>query len=229
MGRCFLARDRRFGGYLEDYEAGDVFRHWPGKTITEAEDHMFCLLTMAASPLHIDRHFAETESEFGRNIVVGTLHLFAAARHERAGHFRTRHRQSRRQRASPSGADVPWRHALRRERSAFREKVEVAARTGHPDGPHRRLQPGRSPRLHVHPRRCCSRAGRRRQRDRRTAETRTACRHPRHRAGDGHRRARARENTSPISAPRSSRSRRRAATRAAAWAGPGPARADSYF
>jgi acyl dehydratase len=72
MPRVFSARDRRFGGYLEDYEAGDVFRHWPGKTITEAEDHMFCLLTMAASPLHIDRHFAETESEFGRTIVVGT-------------------------------------------------------------------------------------------------------------------------------------------------------------
>jgi acyl dehydratase len=73
MPRVFSAREQRFGGYLEDYEVGDVFRHWPGKTITEAEDHMFCLLTMAASPLHIDRHFAETESAFGRNIVVGTF------------------------------------------------------------------------------------------------------------------------------------------------------------
>lgn len=73
MGRVFSARDQRFGGYLEDYEPGDVYRHWPGKTITEAEDHMFCLLTMAASPLHIDRHYAETETEFGRNIVVGTM------------------------------------------------------------------------------------------------------------------------------------------------------------
>ena len=34
---------------------------------------MFCLLTMAASPLHVDRHFAETETEFGHNVVVGTL------------------------------------------------------------------------------------------------------------------------------------------------------------
>lgn len=70
--RLFSARERRFGGYLEDYEPEDVFRHWPGKTITEAEDHMFCLLTMAASPMHIDRHFAENESEFGRSIVIGT-------------------------------------------------------------------------------------------------------------------------------------------------------------
>ena len=71
MGRVFEARERRFGGYLEDYKAGDLFRHWPGKTITEADDHLFCLLTMATSPLHIDRHFAKTGSEFGRNIVVG--------------------------------------------------------------------------------------------------------------------------------------------------------------
>jgi acyl dehydratase len=73
MPRVHSARDERFGGYLEDYEVGDVYRHWPGKTITEAEDHMFCMLTLASSPLHVDRHFAETESEFGQNIVVGTF------------------------------------------------------------------------------------------------------------------------------------------------------------
>ena len=27
--------DRPFGRYLEDFEVGDVYRHWPGKTITE--------------------------------------------------------------------------------------------------------------------------------------------------------------------------------------------------
>jgi len=73
MARVFDARERRFGGYLEDYQPGDVFRHWPGKTITEAEDHQFCLLTLAASPIHVDRHYAERETEFGRNIVVGTF------------------------------------------------------------------------------------------------------------------------------------------------------------
>jgi acyl dehydratase len=72
MGRFFDARERRFGGWLDEYEPGDVFRHWPGKTITEAEDHMFCMLTMAGSPIHIDRKYGEA-SEFGRNIVVGTF------------------------------------------------------------------------------------------------------------------------------------------------------------
>lgn len=72
MTRFFDARERRFGGYLEDYQVGDVFRHWPGKTITEAEDHLFCLLTQASSPLHVDAHFASEEMADGRNVVVGS-------------------------------------------------------------------------------------------------------------------------------------------------------------
>ncbi len=72
MARVFLARERRFGGFLDEYETGDVFHHWPGKTITEGEHHLFCLLTLAASPLHVDRRYAEAETEFGRNVVVGT-------------------------------------------------------------------------------------------------------------------------------------------------------------
>ena len=35
------------------------------------------MLTMAASPLHIDAHYAATEMEAGRNIVVGTF-VYAA-------------------------------------------------------------------------------------------------------------------------------------------------------
>ena len=58
MPRTFHAREERFGRYLDEYEVGDVFHHWPGKTVTEADDHLFCMLTMAASPLHIDRNFA---------------------------------------------------------------------------------------------------------------------------------------------------------------------------
>jgi acyl dehydratase len=73
MARVISARDTRFGGFLDEYQPGDIYKHWPGKTVTEAEDHMFCLLTLAASPLHIDRNYAEAETEFKRNIVVGTF------------------------------------------------------------------------------------------------------------------------------------------------------------
>jgi len=67
------ARDERFGGFLEDYAIGHRFEHWPGKTITDTENHLFCLLTMANSPLHTDRHYAEREMAGGRNVVVGTF------------------------------------------------------------------------------------------------------------------------------------------------------------
>lgn len=71
------ARKERFGRAFEDFVVGDVFRHWPGRTITEAEDHAFCLLTMAASPVHLDAYFAETELPGGRNLIVGTF-IYAA-------------------------------------------------------------------------------------------------------------------------------------------------------
>ena len=67
------AREDRFGRTFEQFEVGDVYRHWPGHTITEAEDHLFCMLTMAASPVHVDAHYAKTEMEHGRNLVVGTF------------------------------------------------------------------------------------------------------------------------------------------------------------
>jgi acyl dehydratase len=65
--------DRPFGRYFEDFEIGDVYRHWPGKTITEADDHLFCMLTMNHHPLHTNEWFAENETPQGRNVVVGNL------------------------------------------------------------------------------------------------------------------------------------------------------------
>jgi acyl dehydratase len=65
--------ERPFGRLYEDFEPGDVYRHWPGKTITEADDHLFCMLTMNHHPLHIDAWYAENETQFGKNVVVGNL------------------------------------------------------------------------------------------------------------------------------------------------------------
>jgi acyl dehydratase len=63
----------QFGRYFEEFEVGAVYRHWPGKTITEADDHLFCLITMNHHPLHLDAHYAETSTQFQRNVVVGNL------------------------------------------------------------------------------------------------------------------------------------------------------------
>src|SRR3954470_4346823 len=63
---------RPYGRYLEDFEVGAVYKHWPAKTVTEADDHLFCLLTMNHHPLHINDVYAAA-SQQGRNVVVGPL------------------------------------------------------------------------------------------------------------------------------------------------------------
>jgi acyl dehydratase len=63
----------QFGRFFEEFEVGAVYRHWPGKTVTESDDHLFCLITMNHHPLHLDAHYAESATTFGRNVVVGNL------------------------------------------------------------------------------------------------------------------------------------------------------------
>ena len=72
MTREFDARSTRYGRFFDEFEIGEIYNHWPGKTITESEDHLYCLLTMAGSPLHIDSNYAKTEMVDGKNLVVGT-------------------------------------------------------------------------------------------------------------------------------------------------------------
>ena len=62
----------QFGRSYEEFEVGATYRHWPGKTITEADDHLFCLITMNHHPLHINDVYANA-SQQGRNVVVGPL------------------------------------------------------------------------------------------------------------------------------------------------------------
>jgi acyl dehydratase len=64
--------ERPFGRHLEDFVVGDVYRHWPGKTITEYDDHLFCMITMNHHPLHTNDWFAANSVQ-GRNVVVGNL------------------------------------------------------------------------------------------------------------------------------------------------------------
>ena len=61
----------QFGRSYEEFEVGATYRHWPGKTVTEADDHLFCLITMNHHPLHMDVNYAEKTTDFGKNVVVG--------------------------------------------------------------------------------------------------------------------------------------------------------------
>lgn len=56
------------GRYLEDFEVGDVYRHPLGRTITEADNVWFTLLTCNTNMLHFNNHYAE-HSSFGRALV----------------------------------------------------------------------------------------------------------------------------------------------------------------
>jgi len=63
---------RQYGRYLEEFEEGATYLHWPAKTVTEADDHLFCLITMNHHPLHLNDVYAG-ESQQGQNVVVGPL------------------------------------------------------------------------------------------------------------------------------------------------------------
>jgi acyl dehydratase len=61
-----------YGRYFEELEAGQSFRHWPGRTITEFDDTLFSLMSMNQHPLHIDEHYA-AGTQHGRRLVAGPL------------------------------------------------------------------------------------------------------------------------------------------------------------
>src|SRR5689334_24714783 len=63
---------RQYGRYLEEFEEGAVYKHWPAKTVTESDDHLFCLITMNHHPLHLNDVYAG-QSQQGQNVVVGPL------------------------------------------------------------------------------------------------------------------------------------------------------------
>jgi acyl dehydratase len=67
-----------FGRYLEDFTAGDTYEHRPGRTISEADNTWFTLLTMNTHPLHFDAVYA-AKTEFGRPLVNSCLTLAIVA------------------------------------------------------------------------------------------------------------------------------------------------------
>jgi acyl dehydratase len=62
------------GKYFEDLAPGQCLRHSVGRTITEADNTLFCALTMNTQPLHLNQDFA-AKSEFGQRIVNGIFTL----------------------------------------------------------------------------------------------------------------------------------------------------------
>ena len=57
------------GLHFEELEAGQEFRHPIRRTVTEMDNTLFSALTYNPQPLHIDRHYCETETEFGQPLM----------------------------------------------------------------------------------------------------------------------------------------------------------------
>jgi acyl dehydratase len=47
-----------YGKFYEELAVGEVFKHWPGRTITEHDNAWFALLSMNHNPMFIDHHHA---------------------------------------------------------------------------------------------------------------------------------------------------------------------------
>jgi itaconyl-CoA hydratase len=60
--------------YFEDFAAGQTFKHWPGRTITEFDNTWFTLMTMNTNPVHFDAAYA-ARTEFGKPLVNSCLTL----------------------------------------------------------------------------------------------------------------------------------------------------------
>jgi itaconyl-CoA hydratase len=56
------------GPFLEDFKVGDVYRSSAGRTITQADNIWFSLLTNNQNPIHIDAHYAAS-TEFKRPLI----------------------------------------------------------------------------------------------------------------------------------------------------------------
>ncbi|MDX1486869.1 MAG: MaoC family dehydratase [Acidiferrobacterales bacterium] len=63
-----------YGRYFEDFQIGDVYEHRPGRTIGEADNTWFTLLTMNQHPLHFDAAYT-AKTEFGKPLVNSALTL----------------------------------------------------------------------------------------------------------------------------------------------------------
>lgn len=64
----------RHGGDFEDFFPGMTIRHWPGRTISEADNTWLTLLLMNQHPLHFDEAYA-AKTEFGRVLVNSSITL----------------------------------------------------------------------------------------------------------------------------------------------------------
>ncbi|MCG7258628.1 MULTISPECIES: MaoC family dehydratase [unclassified Corynebacterium] len=61
------------GLWFEEFTEGVVYRHQPGRTVTEADNTLFTTMTMNTQPLHIDAAWAARQDGFGGERLVNSM------------------------------------------------------------------------------------------------------------------------------------------------------------
>ena len=62
------------GLYFDEFEVGALYKHAPGRTVTEADNVLFTTLTMNTQSLHLDAAWSERQ-EFGERLVNSMMTL----------------------------------------------------------------------------------------------------------------------------------------------------------
>ncbi len=57
------------GYYFEELDVGRKVEHELRRTVTEMDNMLFSNMTLNPQPLHIDRHFCETQTEWGQPLM----------------------------------------------------------------------------------------------------------------------------------------------------------------
>ena len=66
------------GRFFEDFDVGDIYRSRIGRTVTQADNIWFTLLTNNTNQIHFNSHYAE-RTEFGRPLINSALTLAIVA------------------------------------------------------------------------------------------------------------------------------------------------------
>src|SRR3954468_17475219 len=69
MAEMTATRSPRGGMYYEDFEVGRLYPHTLRRTVTQMDNMLFSNMTLNPQPLHIDRHFCETETDWGQPLM----------------------------------------------------------------------------------------------------------------------------------------------------------------
>lgn len=65
------------GLWFEEYEVGTLYKHRPGRTMTEADNVLFTTLTMNTQSLHLDAAWSAEQPGFGGRRLMNSMHTLS--------------------------------------------------------------------------------------------------------------------------------------------------------